>query len=80
MLLDTAEAATLVDKEHNVPRLFWTVVFGLELLVIGLHVGGCLTMAFAELAEAQNGATAAQGRYSADPYRIYALATQGTVG
>ncbi|KLU84693.1 hypothetical protein MAPG_03732 [Magnaporthiopsis poae ATCC 64411] len=76
--LDTAEAATLVDKERNVPRLHWAVVLALELLVLGLHVGGCLTLAFAELAAAQSGEY--DGFYSADPYRIYALATQGSVG
>ncbi|KAL8404921.1 hypothetical protein RB594_009708 [Gaeumannomyces avenae] len=78
LCLDTAEATTLVDKDRNVPRLHWATVFALELLVLGLHVGGCLTLAFAELADAQSGEY--DGFYAADPYRIYALAAQGSVG
>ncbi|KAI7925386.1 hypothetical protein M0657_004168 [Pyricularia oryzae] len=75
LILDTAEAATIADRQRTVPRMHWGAVAILEVLVLGLCIGGCLTLALGDLADGLQ----EDGTYFADPYRMYALACQAAV-
>lgn len=75
LVLDTAEAATIGDRQRTVPRMHWGAVAILEVLVLGLCVSGCLTLALGELTDGVK----PDGSYFADPYRMYALACQAAV-
>ncbi|TLD19312.1 hypothetical protein PspLS_09982 [Pyricularia sp. CBS 133598] len=75
LILDTAEAATIADRQRTVPRMHWGAVAILEVLVLGLCIGGCLTLALGDLADGLS----EDGTYFADPYRMYALACQAAV-
>lgn len=55
--------------------MHWGAVAILEVLVLGLCIGGCLTLALGDLADGLQ----EDGTHFADPYRMYALACQAAV-